>query len=211
MTVVGVVASVKHRSLDEDSRYYVYWPVSQDVQSSMYVVIRTAGNPAAMTSAVLGEVSSLDPELPLFEVSTMDEAVGYSLTAKRLTNILLAGFAVTALLLAMIGIYGVTSLNVSSRTHEFGIRLALGAQRGDVLRLVIGQGLRLALIGTVLGLGGALWLTRFVESLLFNVKPTDPLIFTAVALVLTVVALLACYIPARRATRVDPMVALRCE
>ena len=210
-TVVGVVASVKHRSLDEDSSYYVYWPVSQDVCSSMYVVLRTESHPEAITSAVINRLAALDPELPLFEVLTMDKAVAYSVTARRLTNNLLAGFAITALLLAMIGIYGVTSLNVSSRTHEFGIRLALGARRVDVLRLVIGQAMRLALGGTAVGLVSALWLTSFLKSLLFNVKPIDPLIFTAVALILIAVAFVACYLPAHRATRVDPMMALRCE
>jgi predicted permease len=211
MTVVGVVDNVKHRRLDEDSSYYVYWPVSQDIQSSMYLVVRTDRNPEAITSAVRNQVSALDPELPLFEVLTMEKAVAYSLTAKRLTNVLLAGFAVTALVLAMIGIYGVMSLNVGGRTREFGIRLALGAQPSDVLRLVIGQGLRLALVGIALGLAGAFWLTRFIESLLFNVSPSDPVIFAGVGGVLTIVALAACYVPARRATRVDPMSALRSE
>jgi len=211
MTVVGVVASVKHRSLDEDYSYYVYWPVSQDVRSSMYVVIRTESHPEAITSAVVNQLSALDPELPLFEVLTMDRAVDYSLTAKRLTNNLLAGFAITAMLLAMIGIYGVMSLSVNSRTREFGIRLALGAGRFDILRLIIGQGMRLAIGGTAVGLIGALWLTSFLKSLLFNVNPVDPLIFTAVALILIAVAFLACYLPARRATKVDPMVALRYE
>jgi putative ABC transport system permease protein len=210
-TVVGVVASVKHRSLDEDFSYYVYWPVSQDVRSSMYIVLRTGSHPEAITSAVISRLAALDPELPLFEVLTMDQAVAYSVTARRLTNNLLAGFAITALLLAMIGIYGVMSLNVSSRTHEFGIRLALGAQRFDVLRLVIGQGIKLVLGGTAVGLISAWWLTSFLKSLLFNVKPFDPLIFTAVALILIVVAFVACYLPAHRATRVDPMMALRCE
>ena len=211
MTIVGVVASVKHRSLDEDSNYYVYWPVSQDVRSSMYLVIRTVTTPEAMTSSVVSEVQGLDPELPVFEVFTMEKAVAYSLTAKRLTNILLAVFAVTALLLATVGIYGVMALNVSSRTQELGIRLALGARPVDVLRLVLNQGVRLVLIGVSIGVGGALWLTRFIQTLLFNVKPTDPLIITAAAIVLSVVALVACFVPARRATKVDPMVALRCE
>ena len=211
MTVVGVVGSVKHRSLDEDSRYYVYWPVSQDVRSSMYLVLRTDRHPEAVTSAVIDRLSALDPELPLFEVLTMDKAVSYSLTARRLTSNLLAGFAITALVLAMIGIYGVTSLNVNNRTREFGIRLALGARRRDVLSLVIGQAMRLALVGTAVGLISALWLTGFLKSLLFNVQPFDPLIFTAVAVILIAVAFVACYLPARRATRVDPMVALRCE
>jgi putative ABC transport system permease protein len=211
MTVVGVVASVKHRSLDEESSDYVYWPASQHVRSSMYLVVRTDGKPDGITSGVVNRLNTLDPEFPLFEVLTMDRAVDYSLTARRLTNNLLAGFAITALLLAMIGIYGVMSLNVTSRTREFGIRLALGASRVGVLKLVIGQGMRLAFGGTVVGLISAMWLTTYLQSLLFNVKPIDPLIFSIVALMLIAVAFVACYVPARRATLVDPMVALRCE
>jgi putative ABC transport system permease protein len=211
MTVVGVVASVKHFSLEEDASYYIYMSTSQDIRSDMYLVLRTASDPETIVSAVESQVAALDPQLPLFEVHTMDEAVSHSVSAKRLTNLLLAGFAAIALLLAAVGIYGVISLNVNSRIREFGIRIALGARPVDVLRLVVGQGIRLALTGVAFGLLGALWLTRFIESLLFEVKPTDPVIFIAVAVVLTLVALVACYIPARRATRVDPMVALRCE
>lgn len=211
MTVVGVVASVKHRKLDEQSAYYVYRPVSQDIQPSMYLVARTEGSPESMTSAVRGQLASLDPDLPLFEVLTMDRAVAYSLTAKRVTNALLVAFAVTALLLALIGIYGVMSVNVTGRTREFGIRLALGAQPPDILWLVIGRGLKLAIAGAAIGVIGALWLMRFIEALLFNVTPSDPLILAGVALLLTVIALAACYFPARRATRVDPMGALRNE
>ncbi len=211
MTVVGIAAAVKHRSLDEDSRDYVYWPVSQDVQSSMYLVARTASKPELLTAAIRIQVSALDPEVPLFEVRTMDEAVSSSLSTRRLTNLLLAGFALTALLLAVVGIYGVMSLNVNNRIHEFGIRLALGAQTRSVLRLVIGQGMKLSLIGVAIGLLGALWVTDFLKTLLFNVKPTDPMIFAGVAVALCVATILACYIPARRATNVEPIVALRHE
>src|SRR5262249_5571279 len=157
------------------------------------------------------EVLALDPELPLFEVSTMEQAIARSLSTKRLTSLLLAGFAATALLLAAIGIYGVMSLSVSHRIHEFGIRLALGAQPRDVLRLVIGQGMRLILGGVSLGLGGAGGLMRFLTSLLFGIKSTDPLVFAGVSVALALVALAACYVPARRATKVDPIIALRVE
>jgi ABC-type antimicrobial peptide transport system permease subunit len=164
-----------------------------------------------MISAVRASVLALDSELPVFEVSTMEQAVARSLSTKRLTSLLLAGFAVTALLLAGVGIYGVMSLNVGNRTNEFGIRLALGARGYDVLRLVIAQGMRLTMIGVTAGLVAALWLTRLLETLLFGVSATDPLIFVGVAVVLSVTALVACWIPARRATKVDPLVALRCE
>ena len=213
MTVVGVVGSVKQASLDENDIWsgYVYMPVAQQVQSQMLLVIRTANKPEALIPAVRREVLALDPELPLFEISTLEQAIAHSLSTKRLTSWLLAGFAATALLLAAIGIYGVMSLSVSNRIHEFGIRLALGAQPRDVLRLVIGQGMWLTLGGVALGLGGAWGLTRFLASLLFRIQPTDPLIFTGVAVILALVALAACYVPARRATKVDPMVALRYE
>jgi len=211
MTVVGVVANVKHTNLDEDARFYVYWPTSQDIQASMYLVIRTANNPAALTSAVSRQVKALDPELPLFEVRTMAEAVAYSLSAKRLTGLLLALFAVTALLLAMMGVYGVMALNVGGRTSEFGIRLASGAQSSDVLRLVFGQGIKLALIGVALGVTASLALTRLMKNLLYGVSATDPLTYISVALLLCGVALVACWVPARQATKVDPMIALRCE
>ena len=210
-TVVGVVANVKHRSLEEKPSFYVYWPVSQDVQSSMYLVVRTAANPETMTAAIRDQVSALDSELPLFEVSTMQQALSRSLRVRQLTNILLTGFAATALILASMGIYGVMSLNVGNRVNEFGIRMALGAQPGSVLRLVVGNGMRLALTGVAFGLGGAFWLTRLLDTMLYKVKPTDPLIFAGVALTLTLAALAACYVPGRRATRIDPMVALRCE
>lgn len=211
LTVVGVVASVKNRKLDEDARFYLYQPFSQSIDRETSLVIRSEKNPEALIAAVRGEVQALDPELPLYKVETLEQAVARSLSTKRLTNLLLAGFAATALLLAALGIYGVMSLNVTSRINEFGIRLALGAQPRDLLRLVISQGMSLALTGVALGLAVAFGLTRFLESLLFGVSSTDPTTFAVVALLLTGVALLACYVPARRATRVDPMAALRYE
>lgn len=211
LSIVGVVASVKHGSLNEDSSFHLYQSYAQSVNRLTYLVVRTAGDPETLTRAVRSQVSALDPELPLFEVSTMQQAVDRSLVTRRLTSMLLASFAATALLLAVLGIYGVMSLNVGSRTNEFGIRLALGARPGDVRRMVIIQGMRLALAGIVFGLVGAFFLTRFLQTLLYKVTPTDPLIFTAVASGLALVALAASYLPARRATRVDPMVALRDE
>jgi putative ABC transport system permease protein len=211
LTVVGVVASVKNRRLDEDAMFYVYQPFAQNVDRETTLVLRTERNPEALVAAVRREVAALDPELPFYRVETLEQAVARSLKTKRLTNLLLTGFAATALLLAALGIYGVMSLSVTSRTNEFGIRLALGAQPRDVLKLVLSHGMALALTGVELGLIAAFGLTRFLTSLLFEVSPTDPITFVAVALLLTSVALMACFLPARRATKVDPMVALRYE
>jgi predicted permease len=211
MTVVGVVSSVKHWSLDDDAMYYIYMPAAQAIETAMYVVLRTANDPGAMVAALRGEVAALNPELPLFEVRTMEQAVEGTLSARRLTNLLLGCFAATALLLAGLGIYGVMSLGVGARVNEFAIRLALGAQAGDVLRLVIWDGLKLIGSGEALGLLAAFALTRLMESLLFDVRATDPAVFVTASLLLTLAALSACWIPARRATKVDPMIALRCE
>jgi putative ABC transport system permease protein len=211
MTIVGVVPSVKNRSLNEDTRPYIYRPDTQWMRREMTLVVRTTNDPTALIPALRQQVSNLDPELPFFYINTIEQGMARSLDTKRLTNVLLTGFAATALLLALIGIYGVMSLSVGSRTNEFGIRLALGARWGDVLWLVIGQGLKLTLAGVALGLGGAFGLTRLLESLLFGVEATDPLIFGGVAIVLILTALAACYIPARRATKVEPLIALRSE
>ncbi|HEU4386283.1 MAG TPA: ABC transporter permease [Blastocatellia bacterium] len=211
LTVVGVVASVKNRKLDEDARYYLYQPFSQSPSRDTYLAIRSSGDPQALMPTVRQVVAEMDPQLPLSEVATMEQAVARSVSAKRLTNLLLAVFAATALMLAMCGIYGVMSLSVSSRTNEFGIRLALGARRADVLRLVVGQGLRLTVVGVAIGLAAAFALTRLMVSLLYEVSPTEPLMFAGTAALLTLVAVMACWIPARRATRVDPMIALKAQ
>jgi putative ABC transport system permease protein len=156
-------------------------------------------------------ISAVDSELPVFDVATMQELVYQSMAEPRFNTVLLGIFAVLAFVLATVGIYGVMSYSVTQRTHEIGVRMALGAERVDVLRLVVGQGMRLALMGVVIGLGAALGLTRFLASFLFGIQPTDPMTFLAVSLLLAGVALAASYIPARRATKVDPMVALRYE
>jgi putative ABC transport system permease protein len=176
-----------------------------------YLVVRSTNDPQALTAAVRSQVSDLDPEVPLFAIDTMEEAVARSLNTRRLTNVLLAGLAATASLLAVLGIYGVMSLSVSSRTSEFGIRMALGARQNNVLRLVVRQGMRLAIMGVIIGIAAAYSLTGLIKSLLFGVSPTDPATFAVIALLFIAVALLACFIPARRATTVDPMVALRYE
>jgi putative ABC transport system permease protein len=211
LTIVGVVPNVKNRKLDENPWPYVYRPYSQWVRRETMLVVRTATDPSLIVTNVRQEVAKLDPELPLSKVSTIQQAMDRSLVTTRLTNWLLAGFAVTALLLALTGIYGVMSLNVGNRRKEFGIRLALGAQQASVLRMVLSQGLRLAIVGVILGVGAAIAFTRLLKGLLFGISASDPLTFVVIALVLIAVALIACWIPARRATKVDPLVALRYE
>ena len=208
-TVVGVTRNVKHLSLDAPSDYYLYLPVAQATPWRTYVVVRTAGDPLALVTPIRRVLAQIDPVLPMAETHTMEQAVQGSLGTKRVTNVLLTGFALVALLLAAIGIYGVMSLSVTGRQHEFGVRLALGAAPGDVLRLVIRQGMTLAGAGLAIGIVVALWATRFLGALLFGVAPVDAVTFVGVTVALGAVALLACYLPARRATRADAMVALR--
>ena len=172
-------------------------------------VIRTQGSPGAFASAVRDALREFNSKAVLYAPETMDHIIGRSLASRRFAMILLAVFAALALLLASIGIYGVISYIAGQRAHEIGIRMALGAQRSHVLKIVLGQGARLALLGLVIGLAAAAGLTRLMITILYGVSPTDPLTFSAVAIVLTLVALVACYIPARRAVRVDPLVALR--
>ncbi len=209
--VVGVVGHVKHKGLDGDSPAQYYVPHRQIVIPRAFLVVRTISEPSSLTSAVRGAIQAIDKELPVFKVTTMEQMVADS-TAQRLFVMLLLGiFAAIALVLAAIGLYGVMSFSVAQRTHEIGVRMALGARVRDVLKLVIGQGIKLALVGVVIGLGGAWALTRLMQTLLFGVSATDWLTFAAVAGLLTLVAFVACYLPARRAARVDPLVALRHE
>jgi len=177
----------------------------------MALHVRTNGNPKDLAAAVRQEVHALDPNLPAFNVISLAENIDISLFPARFGAVLLGVFGFLALLIASIGIYGVMSYGVSERTHEMGIRMALGARGSDVLRLVISQGMWLAVIGVVTGAGLALMATRVVKSYLYDVSPTDPLTFVGIVFLLIGVALLACYIPARRATKVDPLVALRYE
>jgi putative ABC transport system permease protein len=177
----------------------------------MSLVIRTSGEPTAQVSAVRSTLGSIDPNLAVYDVRSFDEILASSLGSRRFTMFLLAVFAGVALLLACVGLFGVMAYLVSQRTHEIGVRLALGARPGDVFRLVIGRGMALASVGSVLGLGGAWAIGRFLETMLYQVRPTDPITLASAPVVLLVVALLACYVPARRAMKVDPMVALRYE
>jgi len=211
LTIVGVIDDVRHAALGVEPQPEIYWPYSQKTDRRIDLLIRTTADPLSLAGAVRSEIWAIDKDLPVSDVKTMDELLSGSVAQPRFYALLLAAFAVVALLLAIVGLYGVMSYAVNQRTHEIGIRMALGGSPRDVLRLSINQGMRLALIGIGIGLGGALALTRLMKTLLFGVSTTDPLTFTVIALLLTFVALLACWIPARRATKVDPLIALRCE
>jgi putative ABC transport system permease protein len=211
VTVVGVVNHVKNYGIDQESRVEVYVPYTQATLSQATLVVKGSGDTAAVGAAIKQAVREADPTLPVFTIRTMEEYLERTLTSKRLMMLLLALFAAVALTLAAVGLYGVMSYGVAQRTSEIGIRMALGAHPRDVLRLVIGHGMVLTACGLVLGLAGAYWLTRVIETLLFGVSANDAATFAGVAALLAVVAFLATWIPARRAARVDPLVALRYE
>jgi len=211
MTVVGVVKHVHNRTLEARSRTEFYWPQEQNPSGTMSVVVRTSGNPMSLAPTIEKDVSGLDPELPVFQVRSMAEVMGESMARRRLSLVLLGVFAGLALLLASIGIYGVTSYSVNQRQPEIGLRMALGARRIQVLQLVLRQGMLLTIAGLGIGLVAALVATRLMGSLLFAVRPADPLALGGAALMLMLVALLAILVPAGRATRVDPAVTLRYE
>jgi putative ABC transport system permease protein len=208
-----VVDDERVGELDDEDVSVIYRPFLQDPWTKLNLVVRTAGEPDSVVNAVRGEAQALDPNLALYAVATMERLIAErpSTFLRRYPALLMTVFAAIALALAAVGIYGVISYSVTQRTQELGIRMALGAQRRDLLKLVLGQGLRLASLGVACGLALALALTRLMRSLLFGVSATDPLTFSAVAALLAGVTLLASYIPALRATKVDPIVALRCE
>jgi putative ABC transport system permease protein len=197
--------------LDTEIRPAIYYPYLQSPGFGLTLLARTSGPPLNLAGAVKSQLWSIDDELPAQYMNSMSGLIDRTLALPRFTMMLLSTFAVLALVLAMVGIYGVIAYSVSQRTQEIGVRMALGARRRDVFRLVLGQGMLLTGIGVLIGLGGAMALTRFLSSLVFEVSVTDPATYFAVALLLSAIALLACYVPARRAMRVDPMNALRYE
>ncbi len=218
LSIVGIVADLKDSALDADPKPHMYspylqnpWVVPQFSPSSMTLAVKTASSPESIVSALRNEVWEIDKDQPVTAIKTMEQYVGEAVAPRRFNMILLGVFAVVALVLAAVGIYGVMVYTVSQSTHEIGIRMALGATSGDALKLIIRQGMRLALTGVGIGLAAAFALTRVIESLLFRVSATDPATFLVIAGLITGVALLACWLPARRVTKVDPMIALRYE
>jgi putative ABC transport system permease protein len=218
--IVGVISHIRHygtnkegqdRAYFPEGREQIYFPLAQNSSRTMYLAIHAANDPSNLINPVRNTVLALDRDLPVYEVKTMEQLVSKSVANPRLNVVLMSIFAAVALILSAVGIYGVMSYSVTQRTHEIGIRMALGATSRDVLRLVVGQGLALTGIGVGVGLVSAFFLTRLMSTLLFGVSTTDPGTFIVIALILTTVAFVACFIPARRATRVDPMVALRYE
>ncbi len=210
-TIVGVAGNTSYRGLGLPPDFQIYVPYAQATFPGLHFAVRTANNPFGQTAAIRAAAQSVDSEARAERIATMEQLLSRSILQPRFYAWLFGAFGLVALALAAVGILGVISYSVSQRTHEIGIRMALGAEKRDVLRMVIREGLKLALIGVAIGIAGALALTRFLASLLYGVEPTDPLTFIAVSLVLIAVALVACYIPARRAAKVDPMVALRYE
>jgi putative ABC transport system permease protein len=211
LSIVGIVADVRHSTLDAAPKPEVYWAYPQYPVRSLTFVLRMATDPMSLAAAARKEIWAVDKDLPISSLQTMKGLISASIEQRRLYLWLMGAFAAMALMLAAVGIYGVMSYTVAQRAHEIGVRMALGAQASDVLKLVIGQGAKLALIGLALGLVAGAALTRLLKNLLYGVSATDAVTFAIVSLLLAAIALLACYLPARKATKVDPMIALRCE
>jgi predicted permease len=213
LTIAGVAADVKFSKLEAESPPAVYMPIFQipRIRRDAIFIARTTADPASLAAALRREIAAVDSDLPVYDIRTMNQVIAESVERRKFTMGLLTIFAITAMSLAALGLYGVLSYAVTQRTREIGIRMALGGRRLDVLRLVVGQGMKMTMIGAIAGLIASLALTRLMKGLLFGVSASDPLTFAAVALLLAIVALVACWFPARRATKVDPMVALRCE
>jgi putative ABC transport system permease protein len=209
--IIGVVGDIRHAGLHEAPRAMTFWPYPRFSYPGMTIALRTSGDPRAVANTVVAIVREQDPALAVADIRTMGEIVSESVAERRVTMTLLAVFAVAALLLAAVGIYGVIAYSVSQRTQEIGIRMALGARQADVLRMVVGHAMALTLTGIVIGGAGGLLLTRLMRDLLFHTRPADPLTFAAVAALLAFVAAAASYFPGRRAAGVDPVVALRSE
>jgi predicted lysophospholipase L1 biosynthesis ABC-type transport system permease subunit len=210
-TIVGVVGDVHHAGVDSLPRPTIYWAEAQWPWNAMTLVVRTSGDPARLSPSVIAEIHALDPELPVADVRPMQAYLGDTLARRRFTMTLLAGFAATALALTAVGLYGVMAYSVVQRTRELGIRLALGASRQRVLQAELRRALAVVGAGVVGGLAGAAAFTRVLDALLFGVSTTDPVVFALIVALLAAVGLAASWIPARRATRVDPMVALRAD
>jgi putative ABC transport system permease protein len=210
-TIVGVIGDVKQKGLANEVRPEVTATVRQAPAFNMYLVLRTVVDPTSLVSAVRKQVADLNSNLPVYGVQTMDELLSAEVATQRFNAAALAAFAGLAVLLAAVGIYGVMAYAVGQRIHEIGIRMALGASPADVQRMILRQGLKLALLGVLLGLAASFALTRLMQTLLFETKATDPVTFSVVTILLVIVALAACWIPAHRATRVDPVIALRYE
>ncbi|HKC85992.1 MAG TPA: FtsX-like permease family protein, partial [Blastocatellia bacterium] len=207
--IVGVVSDVRHEGLEKEPQPEMYVPDRQSPDSEMNLVIRAVVDPSSLAAAVRGAVSAIDPDQPVANIKPMSRLLADSVARPRFNYLLLTVFAAVAMILTITGVYGVMSYAVARRTREMGIRLALGARGQDVLKLVIGQGMKPVIAGVALGLAGAYALTRVMATLLFDVSATDPSVFIGVAALLATVALLACYLPARRATKIDPVIALR--
>jgi putative ABC transport system permease protein len=209
--IVGVVSDVRDVHLDLAPQPAMFVSYTQFPTQAVFVVVRSAGPPLKLAPAVRDQIWSVDKVHPILEIMTVEELMSNAVAAPRFRVLLLGTFAGLALVLALVGIYGVVSYGVAQRTHEFGVRMALGASQQNVLRQVMGQGLMMAMSGAILGLAGSLALSRVLTSMLYELRPTDPTTFVGAAILLTCVSLVACYIPARRAAKVDPMVALRYE
>jgi putative ABC transport system permease protein len=209
--VVGVVGDVRHEGLDRDVMPHVYVPLRQSAWPSMALVVRADSDPLRLAAAVRREVLAVDPQLPIYDVQSMEQRLADSMAPRRVNLLLITAFAVLALTLAAVGVYGVIAYSVTQRTHEIGVRLALGARPADVLKLLAGQSMVPVAAGVVLGLFGAWALTRVTAALLFGVSPTDPRAFAGAVMVVTLVALVASYLPARRVLTINPTEALRHE
>jgi putative ABC transport system permease protein len=210
-TIVGVVGHIRHEGLDVDKRPQVYWPQKQRTQDRLALVVRTKQDPTLMVASITAAIREVDRDQPVYEVRTMTEVVAESLSYRWLNMTLLTIFAGVSLLLATIGIYGVIAYTASQRQREFGVRIALGAERRDIVRLVVGQGARLAAVGGIIGVAAALLLARVLEGLLYEIGTRDALSFAGATAILLAVAIIASYVPARRASRSDPIQALRAD
>jgi predicted permease len=211
LEIVGISRDGKYQSLGENPMSFMYFPLAQSYRPEVVLVVRATGNPAALLPIMRETIRSMDSNLPLFDTMTMTEFLTAAVFAQRMAASFLGVFGAMALLLSAVGLYSVIAYSVTRRTHEIGIRMALGAGTGDVLKLVVNQGLKLVMIGTLIGLAASFGVTRLLSSLLYGVSATDPLTFAGISLLLFVVALMACFIPARRAIKIDPMIALRYE